>query len=181
MYNLERIKRDLEKLDKELSEQIQALDIDKKKDNDRLRDDMLKISSTYQDQVLVLRFITFVNDKLETKQQLFSEIVSDTLKELIKNKQELVLEFMNYESSIKGKKKNIDFLEFFIEKVKLINEIKSVIIFGSIFITILILSYRAIFLGEEVTLEDVKESTEKISNSLDIESIATKIMEKSEK
>ena len=178
MYTpLERIIIDLERLDKELSDQINAMDGDKKKDNDRLRNDMLEISSTYTDQVLVLRFITFVNDKLETKQQIFSEIVTDTLKDLIRNKQILIQEILNCEKN----KKDFNFLDFIIEKVKLINEIKSAVLFGAIIVTITFLSYKAIIMGEEVSLKDIKNSTESISNSLDLKGITGKIIEGTEK
>jgi len=86
MTELTKIEESLDELHKDFNKQLEALGSDSKEFYNALID----LSAKYPDQKELLQFIVFINDKLETNQSLFSEIVIDSFNELIKTKKVLV-------------------------------------------------------------------------------------------
>lgn len=86
MKELIKIDKSLELLYKDFNSQLEVLGSDTKEFHNALID----LSAKYPDHKELLQFIVFINDKLETNQTLFTEIVVDSFNELIKSKKVLV-------------------------------------------------------------------------------------------
>jgi hypothetical protein len=81
----------------ELENDIQVLeekmidDFNKLYDGEKeLHDRLIKISTSHPDQVELLNFMVFLNDRLSTSQKKGHEAVLDTLTKIMKNKKELL-------------------------------------------------------------------------------------------
>jgi len=86
MQELKEINQSLEKLKIDFNKQIEIIGSGKTEFHNALID----LSSKYPEHKELLSFIVHINDKLETNQSLFIDVVSDTFNELIVNKNDLV-------------------------------------------------------------------------------------------
>ena len=86
MEELNKIDESLNQLHTEFNNQLHALGSDTKEFHSALID----LSAKYPDHKELLQFIVFINDKLETNQQLFSSIVVESFNELVNVKKSLV-------------------------------------------------------------------------------------------
>jgi len=101
METLENLDRSLQKLQEDFNRQLEILNNDPKEFHNALID----LSAKYPDHKELLQFIVFINDKLETNQSLFSEIITESFQESIKLKRELVKEIQETKCNIKPKPK----------------------------------------------------------------------------
>jgi hypothetical protein len=90
MKELKKIESSLEKLHKDFNSQLQALSTDSKE----FHNSIIDISTKYPEYKELLQFMVFINDKLETNQNMFSEVVIDSFNELVKVKKDLVQEII---------------------------------------------------------------------------------------
>lgn len=117
------IEKKLTNLKIDLNKQIQAMDLDKKDDDTKLQDDIVKISSSTPNQIEILKFVIFVNDKLETKLSMYSNILKESIDELIELKLDLIDEVkenkqkIQYSSENTVLKKSKDFL-LYLSKIR---------------------------------------------------------------
>lgn len=86
MKNIDKLQEDLEKIKNEFNQQISALETDQKD----FHNSLIALSAKYPEHLEMLQFIVFINDKLETNQSLFIDIVGDTFNSTIENKQEFI-------------------------------------------------------------------------------------------
>jgi len=86
MKELKKIDESLERLHSDFNRQLEILGSDTKEFHNALID----LSAKYPDHKELLQFIVFINDKLETNQSMFAEIVVDSFNEMIKTKKQLV-------------------------------------------------------------------------------------------
>jgi len=86
MKELKKIDESLERLHSDFNKQLEILGSDTKEFHNALID----LSAKYPDHKELLQFIVFINDKLETNQSMFAEIVVDSFNEMIKTKKQLV-------------------------------------------------------------------------------------------
>lgn len=86
MKDLKKIDQSLEQLHKDFNTQLEALG----SDNKEFHNALIELSAKYPDHKELLQFIVFINDKLETNQTLFSDIVVESFNELVKVKKTLV-------------------------------------------------------------------------------------------
>jgi len=86
MKELKKIDQSLLKLQQDFNTQLEALGSDTKEFHNALID----LSAKYPDHKELLQFIVFINDKLEINQNIFQEIVFDSLNQLISLKKDLV-------------------------------------------------------------------------------------------
>jgi len=98
MERLQELNESLIELKKDFNTQINAMESNKVEFDDVL----IELSAKYPEHRELLSFIVHVNDKLETNQTIFVDIVSDTLNEIIKNKNILIKKI------ISDKKLNIE-------------------------------------------------------------------------
>lgn len=120
MTKLNSLEESIKLLNKEFNTQLQAINAENSKEMKKMHDDMISLSSKHPDHAELLKFIVFVNDKLETKHTMMSDIVQDTINEMLRNKQVLVKEFIEQE----GKE---SFITKFMKKIKAINYIKTIV------------------------------------------------------
>lgn len=127
--NLKEIEETLNLLSKDLDSQLSASSLDTEKFHEQL----INLISKYPDNKEIIQFIVFINDRIVTNQEISKDIMYETIKSLIHQKQILIKELLNQESK-KINKKDFNFVEFFLE-----NKIFLSIIFISISIPILLL------------------------------------------
>jgi len=87
MKDYEEIEKSLDKLIDDFSKQMVHID-----DNTNFHNSIIELSSKYPEHKELLEFIVMVNDKLETKHSVFSDLVSDSFIELMKLKKEVLHE-----------------------------------------------------------------------------------------
>jgi len=92
MKGLEKIDQSLENLQRDFNSQIEVLG----SDNKEFHTALINLSAKYPDHVELLQFIVFINDRLEINQHLFSEVVCDSLNELITLKKDLVCDIIAF-------------------------------------------------------------------------------------
>jgi len=110
MEKLQEINESLTQLQEDFNRQISIIGSDKMEFHDVL----IELTAKYPEHKELLSFIVHINDKLETNQTLFVDVVSDTFNELIKNKNALVKKIISEKKirledtgSIWGKTKSI--------------------------------------------------------------------------
>jgi len=84
--DFKRMEISLEQLHKDFNTQLEALGTNTKEFHNTIID----LSAKYPDHKELLQFMVFINDKLETNQTIFAEIVIDSFNESIRNKLTLV-------------------------------------------------------------------------------------------
>jgi len=90
MKELKKIDQSLLKLQQDFNTQLEALGSDTKEFHNAL----IELSTKYPDHKELLQFIVFINDKLEINQNIFQEIVCDSLNQLIRLKKDLVCDII---------------------------------------------------------------------------------------
>ena len=88
LKNLMKIEASLEKLQNDFNSQLSVLQSDTKE----FHNSIIDLSAKYPEHKELLQFIVFINDKLETNQKLFEEIITDSFNCLIENKRSLIAE-----------------------------------------------------------------------------------------
>ena len=83
---LDSIERDLEKLQEEFNIQMQAID----QDVSEFHKQLISLGVNQPEQKELIEFVVFVNDKLDSKQIQFSQVINETVKEMILHKRELI-------------------------------------------------------------------------------------------
>lgn len=86
MEDLVKIEVSLERLHADFNKQLEALGGNSKEFHNAI----IELSSKYPDHKELLQFIVFINDKLETNQLMFTEIVVESFNEMISVKKTLV-------------------------------------------------------------------------------------------
>lgn len=86
MKDLREIESSLERLQLDFNKQLEALGSDSKE----FHNSLIELSSKYPDHKELLQFIVFINDKIETKQSIFSDIIVESFNELVRTKKLLV-------------------------------------------------------------------------------------------
>jgi len=127
MKDLHRITETLDKLKEEFNSQLSAIDDDTK----NFHNAMIDLSAKYPDHKELLQFIVFVNDKLETNQNIFSEVIVESFNDLIDTKKDLIYQLEN-----KGDKINIESEPTVgvMTLVDLFKDIKVLAISGAVFV-----------------------------------------------
>lgn len=137
--NLKIIEETLSDLSKELDSQLNATSLDTVKFHEHL----IELLSNYPDDKELIQFIVFINDRIVTNQELSKDIIYDTLKELIKQKQLLIKELLKNEEE-----SSIDLISFFKE-----NKLFLTVISISVAITILFIVFSLV---PDKTIEVIK-------------------------
>jgi hypothetical protein len=96
MKELKKIDESLELLHNDFNKQLEALGSDTKEFHNALID----LSAKYPDHKELLQFIVFINDKLETNQSMFADIVVESFNELIRTKKTLVQKLLDEKENI---------------------------------------------------------------------------------
>jgi len=91
MKELKKIEESLDNLHKEFNSQIQELS----KDTVEFHNAVIELSSKYPEHKDLLQFIVHINDRLETNQSIFSDIIIDSFNELVKSKKVLVRKLLD--------------------------------------------------------------------------------------
>ncbi|MCK5537866.1 MAG: hypothetical protein KAI79_13655 [Bacteroidales bacterium] len=86
MEELKNIETSLTELHKDFNKQLEALG----NDSTEFHNALIDLSSKYPDHKELIQFIVFINDKIETNQTLFQDVVVESFNELIKVKKTLV-------------------------------------------------------------------------------------------
>lgn len=135
------IHTELTKIQKDLEQQISALDSDSKAYHSQI----ISISSQYPEQKELLEFIVFVNDRLETRHTQFEDIINEALGDIVSHKKHIInlnKKIANNVDTINTKKNVIALL---LSKVKTISDVKTLLGIG----TLLALIVSKIFYEEE--------------------------------
>jgi len=99
MKDLEKIDKSLEQLSRDFNSQLEALG----SDTNDFHNAMIDLTAKYPQHKDLLRFMVFINDKLETHQLMFTDIVVESFNELIKTKKDLVQKIMEEKESKSSK------------------------------------------------------------------------------
>lgn len=147
MKELKKIETSLEALHKDFNLQLEAMGSDKNEFHTAL----IKMAKKYPDHEELIHFITFINDKLETNQQIFSGIVVESFNDLVNTKRTLVQKLIDEKE--KQEKKEIEggFWKRTFKMATNIKEIKVIMMY----LTILIAFGGAAF-APEASLEILK-------------------------
>jgi hypothetical protein len=103
MKELKKIDQSLQKLQQDFNTQLEALGSDTKEFHNAL----IELSAKYPDHKELLQFIVFINDKLEINQNIFHEIVCDSLNQLIALKKDLVCDIMEIHGNTPKEEKTL--------------------------------------------------------------------------
>ena len=124
------IKDSLEKLEKDFNVQIEALG----KDSEDFHNSLIDLVSRYPEHKELIQFIVFVNDKLETKQSMFSDVISDSFNEIVAIKKQLLYNMIEDTEDTNNIDKNVSedipkgFWSGIMSKVKTFKDIKIILI-----------------------------------------------------
>jgi HD superfamily phosphohydrolase YqeK len=138
MKKLTEINKSLEKLHKDFNKQLNELG----NNSHEFHNALISLSTKYPEHKELLEFIVYINDKLETNQTLFTEIVTESFNDLVNVKKTLIEEIINSKEQIKksGCLRQENKIESFFKNLN-ITDIKSL---GYIIITILALALALI-------------------------------------
>jgi len=121
------IKDSLERLEKDFNVQIEALG----RDSEDFHKSLIDLVSRYPEHKELIQFIVFVNDKLETKQSMFSDVISDSFNEIVAIKKQLLYNMIedtdNVDKNI-GEEVPKGFWSGIMSKVKTFKDIKIILI-----------------------------------------------------
>lgn len=139
LKQLKKIETSLYDLHKEFNSQLEILG----KDAKGFHNVLIDLTAKYPDHRELIQFIVFINDKLETNQTLFSDIVADSFNEMIRVKKDLVTKLIDDDEEFhsNNNKHEETLLNSVISKVKTFKDIKIlsiaiaaiVIVLGSIY------------------------------------------------
>jgi len=94
MKELKKIDQSLMKLQQDFNTQLESLG----SDTNEFHNALIELSAKYPNHKELLQFIVFINDKLEINQNIFHEIVCDSLNQLIRLKKDLVCDIIDIHS-----------------------------------------------------------------------------------
>jgi hypothetical protein len=89
MKDIIRIEKSLYKLEQDFNKQLNALG----NDTNDFHDALIDLTSKYPEHKDLLQFIVHINDKLEMKQNIFLDVMTDTFIDIINIKKELILKY----------------------------------------------------------------------------------------
>ena len=92
MKKLECIEKSIDKLIEEFNRQVVSMD-----DNKEFHNTIINLSSKYPEHKELLEFIVMVNDKIETRQSIFSDMIIDSFNELMRIKKEVLIKMIEKE------------------------------------------------------------------------------------
>jgi hypothetical protein len=92
MKNLECMEKSIDKLIEEFNKQVVSMD-----DNKEFHNTIINLSSKYPEHKELLEFIVMVNDKIETRQSIFSDMIIDSFNELMRIKKEVLIKMIEKE------------------------------------------------------------------------------------
>ncbi len=111
MEDYRKIEKNIEKLINDFNKQVSHIE-----DNKDFHSSIIELSAKYPEHKELLEFIVLINDKLETRQSLFSDMVSDSFLDMMRIKKEIVIKLIDKESSDKeriiNKIKGISFKDY---------------------------------------------------------------------
>jgi hypothetical protein len=112
MKNLECMEKSIDKLIEEFNKQVVSMD-----DNKEFHNTIINLSSKYPEHKELLEFIVMVNDKIETRQSIFSDMIIDSFNELMRIKKDVLMkmiekERLENEKKLFSKIKKIDISDY---------------------------------------------------------------------
>jgi len=134
------IETSLSKLKSDFNMQLSAME----KDVDGFHKAMIDLTAKYPEHKELVQFIVLVNDKLETKQENYAELVSDSFTELINVKMNLVKAIkrknsMDTKPEVSDSKEKVGFFKRIYLNTKFIGDLKITLLsIAAILIAILI-------------------------------------------
>jgi len=134
------IESSLSKLKSDFNMQLSAME----KDVDSFHKAMIDLTAKYPEHKELVQFIVLVNDKLETKQENYAELVSDSFTELINIKMNLVKAIkrknaMDAKPEVSNSKEKVGFFKRIYLNTKFIGDLKITLLsIAAILIAILI-------------------------------------------
>ena len=99
MKDLKRLDEALDRLHTDFNTQLNAIQSDSKEFHTSIVDLVAK----YPEHKEIINFTIFVNDKLETNQRIFSDVVTESFNEIIKNKRMLVQAIIDSHKDLENK------------------------------------------------------------------------------
>ena len=124
---LKELEESLKLLKREFNEQLNSISTD----TIALNTAIIRLSSKYPEHADLLEFILFVNDRIDTKHTIFSEVVIDSFNTLVDIKKELLREVQKPTAA----DSIIDFIK---DKIKNVGEIKiTFIVIGIVIIGVI--------------------------------------------
>ena len=132
MKELKKIETSLEALYKDFNLQLEAIGSDKNEFHIAL----IKMAKKYPDHDELIQFITFINDKLETNQQIFSGVVVESFNELLKTKRILVQKLIDEKEKQEEKEIEGGFLKRTFKTATNIKDIKVIMMYLTILIAL---------------------------------------------
>lgn len=148
LEDLKEIESKLEQLSKELDTQLSATSLE----SDKFHENLINLLSKFPDDKELIQFIVFINDRLVTNHEISRDILYETVKGLITQKQYLIKRLIKeQEASIKKQHddlliiKMIDFLKN--------NKTTLIVMAVSISTTLLLVS---LFVIPDTTMETLK-------------------------
>lgn len=125
---MEAIKQDLDRIKKELSLQLNALD----DDMNSLHKRIIQLGVKYPEQQELIEFIVFINDRLGTRHSQLEEIMSETISDLIGIKKKTLDINISLANNVKHLKSKKSFWEMLFTKITSIHDVK--VLFGLAFV-----------------------------------------------
>lgn len=96
MEKLREIEDSLKRLHEEFNEQVVTLSTDTKE----FHNSLINLVAKYPEHKELIQFIVFVNDKLESNQYMFSEVIVEAFNDLVDSKRALVQEVIITRKSV---------------------------------------------------------------------------------
>jgi len=121
---LEEIKNSLEKLQKDFNSQLIALGSDR----EDFHNSLIDLTSKYPEHKELIQFIVYVNDKLETKQSMFTDMVSDSFNEIVALKKNLLYKMIDDNTGNSNKATTQGFWGGIMSKIKTFKDIKIILV-----------------------------------------------------
>ena len=148
LEELKDIEQKLEQLSKELDTQLSATSLE----SDKFHENLINLLSKFPDDKELIQFIVFINDRLVTNHEISRDILYETLRGLILQKQYLVRRLIKEHENIIQKRKEEPIISKLIEFVKT-NKTTIIIVASSVSVTLLVV---ALFIIPDTTIETIK-------------------------
>ena len=132
MKDLKKIDASLDLLYEEFNVQLEAIGSDKNEFHTAL----IKMARKYPDHEELIHFITFINDKLETNQQIFSGVVVESFNELIRTKKMLVQKLIDEKEKSETIEANSGFWKRTFKMATNIKDVKIIMLYITIILAL---------------------------------------------
>ena len=152
MDRLHEIEQTLDSLHKEFNEQVVALSADRRE----FHDSLIELTSKYPEHKELIQFIVLVNDKLETNQHTFGEIVVESFNDLIKTKKTLVKEIIDSKDNVNNRidhyhgKQKLTIMER-IKNIR-VTDVKTILLYTAIIVLVIGVLMDATLVAKLITL-----------------------------